>query len=549
MMNIILYIFFLIFGFSYSISFANAKGISSTDLPYFSVNKNNLESAICKNNIYKSTEEIKVYFESLPRDENHDITTQWMGLDLKNENADLFESFKRLLTPVSSDGYLFSIEKAKKKLSQIKTCQKVFCASQILFGPNVGPMMLYLVHKFSINTSPYVWSYAKLFSESELKDIVRALEYLPEHLLPLNYNQQLIRFDDRYTELVYGDNYSGIIANSSMHFFEMFSAESSWERQSTVLHELAHVFAESNLGNFDLHKDWMQISQWKLKNSTWTSSSKNFISIYSKKNPIEDFAESFVAYRLDPKRLKKVEPKKFDYLKNMVFDGQEFLQNQNCENYNNKTLSWSDKLTMKPLSFLDKDILEMSSKCSDHLKSIIFNGYSLDIFKECVNIEALKKYFNSEKQQVSGLIPHGLVELEFQRSKNDYKQIQSEVLNRAIKNWSQQLANRVYLKFAFDVSVKYDENSFCSVENLNLFHTNPYLYITVTNPNQLSSRVLEVAPMPHLMRYFCSKIYKQIQIELHEFNKPMPNRVFSEPQIMESLEIKIFEIVKSHFSL
>lgn len=549
MMNIILYLFYLIFGFSFGFSLANARAISTADLPYFSVNKNNFESAICKNNIYKSADEIKVYFDSLPRDENHDISSQWMGLDLKNENADLFESFKRLLTPVSSDGYLFSIEKAKKKLSQIKTCQKVYCASQILFGPNVGPVMLYLVHKFSINTSPYVWSYAKLFSESELKDIVKALEYLPEHLLPLNYNQQLIRFDDRYKKMVYGDNYQRVIANSSMHFFNLFTEQSSWERQSTVLHELAHVFAKTNLGQFDLHKDWTQISQWKLIDEDWLSSTKNFVSTYSAENPLEDFAESFVAYRLDPKRLKKVEPKKYDYLKNMVFDGQEFLHNQNCENYNTKTLSWSYKLSKKPLSFLKKDILEMSSKCSDHLKSIIFNGYSMNIFKDCVNLEVLRNYFNLEKQQASGLIPHGLIELELQRSKNNFMQIQKEVLSQTIKNWSQELAYRIYLKFEYDVSEKNDEKTFCSVENLNLFHDNAYLYISFAIPNQLGPRTLEVLPMPHLSRYFCSKIYKQIQIELNEFDKPLQSRVFTEQQINESLETKILEILKSHFSL
>ena len=58
---------------------------------------------------------------------------------------------------------------------------------------------------------------------------------------------------------------------------------------------------------------------------------KQFISQYAMTNPAEDFAESFLAYRMAPKKLQRVSPKRYDYIKKNVFKGLEFDSQKDCD--------------------------------------------------------------------------------------------------------------------------------------------------------------------------------------------------------------------------
>ena len=54
------------------------------------------------------------------------------------------------------------------------------------------------------------------------------------------------------------------------------------------------------------------------------------ISFYGNRGPYEDFAESYVMYRFDPKRMKDEFPKRYNFMLHNLFDGLEYTENL-CE--------------------------------------------------------------------------------------------------------------------------------------------------------------------------------------------------------------------------
>ena len=55
------------------------------------------------------------------------------------------------------------------------------------------------------------------------------------------------------------------------------------------------------------------------------------VSTYGTRNPSEDFAESIVAYRYNPKPMKDSCPDKYNYIKDIIFDGIEYLDESGCK--------------------------------------------------------------------------------------------------------------------------------------------------------------------------------------------------------------------------
>ena len=86
--------------------------------------------------------------------------------------------------------------------------------------------------------------------------------------------------------------------------------------------------------DFDLSADELQESFNKTKRlllEMKNDNTESFISGYAKTNPLEDIAESITAYRFNPKKLKELSPERYEYLKEKVFMGVEYLSDTQCE--------------------------------------------------------------------------------------------------------------------------------------------------------------------------------------------------------------------------
>ncbi len=75
--------------------------------------------------------------------------------------------------------------------------------------------------------------------------------------------------------------------------------------------------------------------------------SESFISGYAKTNPLEDIAESITAYRFNPKKLKELSPKRYEYLKNKVFMGIEYLSDSQCDDAASKRQQFVDVIKVE----------------------------------------------------------------------------------------------------------------------------------------------------------------------------------------------------------
>lgn len=61
-----------------------------------------------------------------------------------------------------------------------------------------------------------------------------------------------------------------------------------------------------------------------------SNNTEKIISKYGESNPSEDFAESLTAYRYNPAGLKKAAPEKYNFIKDRIFNGQEFINHSSC---------------------------------------------------------------------------------------------------------------------------------------------------------------------------------------------------------------------------
>jgi hypothetical protein len=167
------------------------------------------------------------------------------------------------------------------------------------------------------------------WTSSDLGILLHTLNNLPEHFFPLKNQIKIMktgreggyaknavaRYVDRRIE-IYDDLYQ--------HF------RSDYERIGAFTHEFGHVLA-GELGLTSGKNGFSSLNSWE---SEGALNYEEFVSTYATTENGEDFAESFTAYRYNPLALKKVAPKKYEYLKVNLFQGIEYLSEKTCESSN-----------------------------------------------------------------------------------------------------------------------------------------------------------------------------------------------------------------------
>lgn len=249
------------------------------------------------------------------------------GVSFRNEDIHLINIYEKLLTEdkiIRPTRYTLNTE-----------CTKVLCAVKQAFGEDLGPRLVYLMDRYGLNGSEYQTENADRWTVEELDPLIQGLEDLPPGMLPIDDNKPFYRFKRGYTYSRYNEEGICVRANSRMIFFGcMFDDEPGFDDTATTLHEIAHYIGKE----FDFDgAGWMELSGWDESVTFELEAAKFeyshdpnacFISTYGMETPGEDFAESFVAYRYTPERLKNTCPQKYEYLKNNVFNGVEFINHK-----------------------------------------------------------------------------------------------------------------------------------------------------------------------------------------------------------------------------
>ena len=229
-------------------------------------------------------------------------------------------------------------------------CENLFCASERIFGYKKNIYLIYAAFKYKVNLSKYshIHSDPKGLGSDHLKMILTALGSVPEHL-----QEEILKGRSFFRRLKgYFDPNSSIsvVANDSGALFEIFFNFKWSDKFYILVHEMGHWTDE-----YDSSRDWYQLS----KRDEWLAISGFFevrdgdnedylkeykkrpnrvsISYYGNKNPLEDFAESYVMYRFDPKRMKAKFPKRYNFMLYNLFDGTEYTENL-CKGIKNETV-------------------------------------------------------------------------------------------------------------------------------------------------------------------------------------------------------------------
>ncbi|MNL61652.1 hypothetical protein D3C87_1856070 [compost metagenome] len=106
-------------------------------------------------------------------------------------------------------------------------------------------------------------------------------------------------------------------------------------KRETLIHETAHALSDHQLQNIELKPEWMGLSRWIHREGTSLVSARganrqDFVSDYAMSSPREDFAESFTAYIYEPQLLLRQNPAKYQFLKEIIFKGRDFLSTSSC---------------------------------------------------------------------------------------------------------------------------------------------------------------------------------------------------------------------------
>ncbi len=216
--------------------------------------------------------------------------------------------------------------------SQVHECKNEICAVQKVLGEKKGPMLLYLHHRYNINSSHLTNVFADPLGEQELSQIIHAVKDFPEKYFQNLQDYKIIRFRQGRVRSGLSAHTRASESKGSIELFDPWTELSEFSMRTSLSHELAHLLARHILIEdqaIDTSNQWLNLSGWKkIKDEfdelVWKPSAKTqFVSKYAKENPQEDFAESLIAFRYRPSFLKKIHPEKYYFLKEYIFNNQE----------------------------------------------------------------------------------------------------------------------------------------------------------------------------------------------------------------------------------
>lgn len=316
------------------------------------------------------------------------------GISFEEESEENINAFKHLTTAVNFIGR----PDPERQKTFSSSCKKVQCAMDEIFGKKTATHLLFMHRKFGMNGSHHAYENADSWRKEELDILLLALSDFPEGILPIRENKQMIRFKRGYMR----NGGEQTIANAVMEFFDPFDRQSTWQKRTTVTHELGHVIAMES--KVDDSSDWVKLGGWEettkvsngKKTTSTSSSNRQAVSMYGEANQHEDFAEAVVAYRYNPQHLKSVSPKKYELIKTVIFDNVEYTSQKACQNP--KRLS--DEIRAKAIEIAnqwkptEKDLHTIAKSCSElALKKLADTNIDLsqEEFQHCYE-KALSKY-------------------------------------------------------------------------------------------------------------------------------------------------------------
>lgn len=241
-------------------------------------------------------------------------------------------------------------------------CTEVICKAQEKFGQKVGIQLLFMRLRFGFNGSHLSEPNSSAMTSAELDEVLLASSDLPETLTPIDEGRPLVHFSRGFMRAKDSER---VVADSGIILYDAWNGISKNERRQAIVHEMAHVISEKSK-DLAMTPEWLKISGWGQTKGKWKAKLPGRIpSIYGLDTPDEDFAESVVAYRYRPNELLRRSPEKYKILKEKIFDGLEYRDQNTCQVKNSDSFKLAQKLKaqVKNYQFTEKRLKSAVSAC------------------------------------------------------------------------------------------------------------------------------------------------------------------------------------------
>lgn len=313
----------------------------------WAVSEKDVATAFCKHRSSPSLSEIVEYLELKNESESGDLPLENAvihGVSFEEESPWFLDLFSKMTTRLGFYGDpspKFQVD-LQQKFSINPSCTKVLCAVEKIWGLEVGLKSLYLLGRYHYNSSDLAYIFSKSLESDELDDIILGVKDMPLSVfIPGSTPKPLYRAGESL-ESLWG---RGVHSNAVIMLFEGWVKLPGLLRQMAIFHELGHTVSHLESPSLDFTPEWLSLGKWtpieegvskgaslSPTSKYWKTSldSSHWVSLYATTNPSEDFAESVVAYRYAPSRLKSISSAKYNYIRDRVFRGVEFTSNQAC---------------------------------------------------------------------------------------------------------------------------------------------------------------------------------------------------------------------------
>lgn len=321
-----------------------------------------IKNAFCTRKTPFTNEEMNSWLNSNKSSAN--LSRNINGINFENESPENLESFRLLTSFVDMIGR--ALPENQKSFSS--NCKKVDCAVKEIFGNDVGLQLLFMHRRYGMNGSHIVKkaTEASSWKKEELDTVLMALSDFPEGVMPIQDSRTFIHAA-RET-----DN-GRTIANAVITVYQLWNKQTKEQQRSTVVHELGHALA--GVTDLDESQLWMKNSGWsktsEIRNGetvevTKAAKPETIISKYGQTNEWEDFAESVVAYRYNPKALKEVSPEKYKMVKKLVFDNVEYTSEEACQSPDRLSSGLKTKAQQKFANWVptNAELAQIANRCS-----------------------------------------------------------------------------------------------------------------------------------------------------------------------------------------
>ena len=300
-----------------------------------------MKEAPCRNTTPPSLEEMKNWLSEWTGTSQTTIKTH--GVIFEEESSKMIDLFKKLQP-----------YKVQEKLIEESDCKKVICSREYMehsYSEKEWIQLLYMLARYGFNGSPLLYRKKEdqeFWKSEELDKILIALSDFPKDILPIKNTEgkllttPLIRHKRGSTPERLRRPRLGFGCISATDFIEVFDCADNYSvprYQEMIFHEVVHVIGRGN--KLVESSEWKSFAGWEgredplsEKPESSPSNMSNYVfknrncltSQYGKENPFEDLAESAIAYRYNPNTLKKVCPRKYNYLKWNLFNGWEYSE-------------------------------------------------------------------------------------------------------------------------------------------------------------------------------------------------------------------------------